>query len=147
MHGFNKEFVCFLHFFLYNFFISWTDETFNQNTRSFLYSPKNNTVWGEIVRWPLVIMWIQRPRDRSPPLFPNLGDTCCVCYKAYAIVGIFFIIDRFELSSHYISYWKLFWQISYRKDTLLKGVPNSCWMSRGMNSNYLKARILNPNAS
>ena len=40
-------------------------------------------------------------------------------------------IDIFELSRHYISYWKLFWQISYRKDTLLKGVPNSCWTSRG----------------
>ena len=47
---------------------------------------------------------------------------------------IFFIIDRFELSSNYISYLKLFWQISYRKDTLLKGVPNSSWSSRGSNS-------------
>ena len=28
--------------------------------------------------------------------------------------------------AHYISYWKFFWQIIYRKDTLLKGVPNSC---------------------
>ena len=49
-----------------------------------------------------------------------------------------FFIDRFELSSHYLSYWKLFWQISYRKDTLLKGVPNSCWMSRGSNSHRWK---------
>ena len=46
----------------------------------------------------------------------------------------YFIIDRFELWSHYISYWKHFWEISYRKDTLLKGVPNSFWMSRGSNS-------------
>ena len=30
-----------------------------------------------------------------------------------------FIIDRFELSNHYIR-WKRFWQISYRKETLLK---------------------------
>ena len=47
---------------------------------------------------------------------------------------LFFIIDRFELSSNYISYWKLFWQISYRKDTLLKGVPNSFRTSWGSNS-------------
>ena len=51
----------------------------------------------------------------------------------------FFIIDRFELSSHYISYWKLFWKISYHKDSLLKGVPNSCWTSRRSNSHHLKA--------
>lgn len=51
----------------------------------------------------------------------------------------FFFIDRFELSSHHISYWKLFVQISYRKDTLLRGVPNSCWTSRGSNSHHLKA--------
>ena len=49
-----------------------------------------------------------------------------------------FFIDRFELSSHYISYRKLFWQISYHKDTLLKGVPNSCWTSRGTNSHRWK---------
>ena len=46
----------------------------------------------------------------------------------------FFIFDRFELSSYYISFRKLFWQISYRKDTLLKGVPSSCGTSRGSNS-------------
>ena len=44
------------------------------------------------------------------------------------IQDFFVIIDRFELSSHYRS-WKLFWQISCRKDILLKGVPNSCWMT------------------
>ena len=27
----------------------------------------------------------------------------------------------------------LFWQISYRQDTLLKGVPNSCWRRREAN--------------
>ena len=46
--------------------------------------------------------------------------------------AIFFIIDRFELSIHYIR-WKLFWQISYRKDTLLKGVPNSCSKRQELN--------------
>ena len=47
-------------------------------------------------------------------------------------VIFFIIIDRFELSSHYIS-WKFFWQISYRKDTLLKGAPNNCWKRRESN--------------
>ena len=51
----------------------------------------------------------------------------------------FFNIDRLELSSHYIMYWKLFWQISYRKDSLLKSVPNSCWTSRGSNLRNSKA--------
>ena len=61
----------------------------------------------------------------------------CVClciHGMYYSIHSFFIIDRFELSSHYISYWKLFWPISYRKNTLLKGAPNSCWSSRGLNS-------------
>ena len=44
----------------------------------------------------------------------------------FILFFIYFFIDRFELSSHHISYWKLFWQISYCKDTLLKGVPNNC---------------------
>ena len=73
---------------------------------------------------------------KEEPLFPPseedkvgwMWSSCCFC---------FLIIDRFELSSHYES-WKLFWQISYRKDTLLKGVPNSCWTLRGPNSHYLK---------
>ena len=34
-------------------------------------------------------------------------------------ISFILVFDRFELSNHYyISYWKLFWQISYRKDTL-----------------------------
>ena len=40
-------------------------------------------------------------------------------------------IVRFELSSHYKSNWQPFWHISYRKDTLLRGVPNSCWVQGG----------------
>ena len=43
------------------------------------------------------------------------------CANVYFFI---FFIDRFELSSHYTS-WKLFWQVSFCKDTLLKGVPNS----------------------
>ena len=46
----------------------------------------------------------------------------------------YFFIDRYELSSHYIS-WKLFWQISYRKDFQ----PNNCWKRRESNSNHMKA--------
>ena len=47
-----------------------------------------------------------------------------------------FAIDRFELSSDYISL-KLFWKISYHKDTLLKGVPSRRF-STGLNSYHLK---------
>ena len=50
----------------------------------------------------------------------------------------YFFIDRFKLSSHYIS-WKLFWQVSYRKDTLLKGVPKTCSKRRESNSYHMKA--------
>ena len=42
------------------------------------------------------------------------------------------------VTSYYISYWNFFWQISYRKDTLLNGVSASCWMSRGWNSHTWK---------
>ena len=49
-------------------------------------------------------------------------------YQRGVFFFILYFIDRFELSGHYIS-WKLFWQISYRKDTLLKGVQNSSWTS------------------
>ena len=48
----------------------------------------------------------------------------------FSVISSFHIasihIVRFELLfEHYIS-WKFFWQISYRKDTLLKDVSNSC---------------------
>ena len=56
-----------------------------------------------------------------------------------AFFFFFFNIDRFEPSSHYISYWKLFWQTSYRKDTLLKVVPNICWTSRRSNSHIMRS--------
>ena len=38
-------------------------------------------------------------------------------HKFHPLSSLFFIffIDRFELSSHYISYWKLFWQISLQQ--------------------------------
>ena len=49
------------------------------------------------------------------------------------IWSLFSIIDRFELSSHYISYWNLFWQISYRFDTLLRNVPNKQMLGIGRN--------------
>ena len=64
-----------------------------------------------------------RSRGCSARTGPALSVICTLLLLSL----FFFSIDRFELSSHYISYWKLFWQISYRKDPLLKDVPNSCW--------------------
>ena len=76
----------------------------------------------------------------APVILPHPVQNLLVCeYNILYIIQMnIIIIYRFELSSHYISYWKLFWQIGYRRDTLLKGVPNSCWTSRGSNSHHLK---------
>ena len=57
---------------------------------------------------------------------------------SYNIILFFLIIipsdifnGRFELSCHYIS-WKLFWKISHRNDTLLKGVTNQLLETPGI---------------
>ena len=93
------------------------------------------SLYGGVIRrfWAVINVAFRCLMLRDP--FPFLVKTWEKFYSSLVI----FIIHRFELSSNFISYWKLFWQISYRKDTLLKGVPNSCWTSRGSNSHHLKA--------
>ena len=50
-------------------------------------------------------------------------------------------IHRFELSNHHISYCKVFWQISYRWDTLMRCVLN--W-SRRVRLKFNSTKTLKP---
>ena len=92
------------------------------------------SLYGGVIRrfWAVINVAFRCLMLRDP--FPFLVKTWEKFYSSLVI----FIIHRFELSSNFISYWKLFWQISYRRDTMLKGVPNSCWTSRGSISHRWK---------
>ena len=76
-------------------------------------------------------------KDISTTVFYSTSQK--IKHLIYIFCLLFIFLDIFDLSSHYISYWKLFWQISYRKDTLLKVVPNICWTSRRSNSHIMRS--------
>ena len=78
------------------------------------------------------------PSSYSSFIYGACRLTAAIFLYAICFFFLIIIIDRIKLSSISII-WKLFWQISYRKDTLLKGVLNSRYRRRESNSHHLKA--------
>ena len=75
----------------------------------YYYFEWNHSLWkgieGEGVKES--ISWVAAALPAHPQMMPLI--TGHVVYTFYFI--FLFTIARFELSSHYTSYWKLFWQI------------------------------------